>query len=190
MKKVLIAIFLLFLSLTIISITSSWAVFETNVDSSTDLKIAKWQILVNDYDINNTTEIFYVDNITYKDKDGNVVDTFAPGGVGEFILEINPNDTEVAFTYEIKIDLSNNNYEQIKLDNIEGIDGTVLDVSDGIYKRTVSLDDISNKKIDKIKVTFSWEFDDKYNESDSSLGLNHDSEFSFPINIKFSQYKG
>ena len=190
MKKVLIFVFLIFLSLTIISITSSLAVFESNVNSSTDLAIAKWQILVNDYDINNKTKTFYVDNITYKDKDGNTVDTFAPGGVGEFILEINPNDTEVAFTYEIKLDLSNNIYDQIKLDNVEGIEGTVLDVSDGLYKRTISLDDINKKKIDKIKVTFSWVFDDKYNESDSSLGLKEDSVFSFPITIKFSQYKG
>lgn len=190
MKKVLIGIFVVFLSLTIISITSSLAVFESNVSSSTELDIAKWQILVNDFDINNTSETFYIDNITYKDKDGNLVDTFAPGGVGEFILEINPNDTEVAYTYEISVDLSNNSYEQIKLDDISGIDGTVLDVSNGVYKRTVSLDDINNKKIDKIKISFSWEFDDKYNESDSSLGLNQDSEFSFPVTIRFSQYKG
>lgn len=190
MKRVLILISLLFLGLTIIELSSSFALFETSLDEEKDLKIAKWRIFVNNYDLNNTNNTFYVDDITYTNERNEVVNKFAPGVKGEFVLEIDPTMTDVSFLYQLKLDLSENNYEQIKIDKVEGIEGTVLNYQDGVYSRVVSINDINNKVVDKIKVTFSWINDDKYNESDSLLGLNKDSVFSFPITIKFSQYKG
>ena len=64
MKKLFIAIGCLFLGLTIFELASSLAVFESNIQSENDLKIAKWHIYVNDYDLG-VDSTFYVDNITY-----------------------------------------------------------------------------------------------------------------------------
>lgn len=188
-KKVLIFVSCIFLCLTFGQILSSFGVFETKLEGAKDLKVAKWHIYVNDYDLNGTENKFYVDNVTYTNSKGETVQKFAPGVTGTFLLVIDPKDTEVSFKYDLSIDLSSSGYEQIKVDSIEGIDGTVLTNQNNVYSRTVPLSDIKALKTDKIKVTFSWTWDDQYNESDSTLGLIADKTFSIPISIKFDQQK-
>ena len=39
-----------------------------------------------------------------------------------------------------------------------------------------------------IKVTFSWTDSEEYNESDSQLGLDENSQIEIPISINFNQY--
>ena len=190
MKKLLIIISILILSLTIFELVKSYAVFETNIDGEKDLEIAAWQIHVNNQDINNETHTFYIDNITYTNEKKEQVNKFAPGVTGEFILEIDPTDTEVSFKYDLKIDMSNNEYEQIKIVNVEGVNDTFLTYQDEYYSRIFTLNEIMEGKKDQIRITFTWINDDQYNESDSILGLNENSSFTFPIMIKFSQYKG
>lgn len=190
MKKLLIAICFIFVCLTIVELSLSFGVFESKLDGDATLNVAKWHIYVNDTDINGKDNTFYIDNITYTNNDGVSADKFAPGVTGEFILVIDPTDTEVAFKYNISFDTATNLYEQIKIDNIEAINDTEVTVENGVYSRIVSLDDIANKKQDMLKVTFSWINDDIYNESDSALGLNKGSSFEIPINITFEQYIG
>ena len=52
----------------------------------------------------------------------------------------------------------------------------------------MTLNEIESGKKDTIKVTFHWEWDDKYNESDSTLGQSVDSVFKIPIHMSFEQY--
>ena len=188
MKKVFIIIGCIFLGLTIFECASSLAVFETNVDVENDLDIANFHIFVNDYDlgVNNT---FYIDDITYTNNEGVSEGKFAPGVTGEFILEIDPKDTEVSVLYELNIQMDER-YPQIKLDSVEGIDGTMLTKKDDIYSNIITLDDITNGKTNKIKVVFSWEDNEENNESDSTLGLDGTGVMEIPINIKFNQYMG
>ena len=113
MKKILVIIGCLFLGFTIFELTSSLAVFETKVDADNDLKVARWHIFVNDYDLGVNNK-FYVDNITYTNNEGVSEGKFAPGVTGEFILEIDPKDTEVAIFYEFSIRMLED-YPQIKL---------------------------------------------------------------------------
>lgn len=186
MKKIFIVIGCIFLGLTIFECASSLAVFETNVDAENDLDIANFHIFVNDYDLG-VSNTFYVDDITYTNNEGVSDGKFAPGTQGEFILEIDPKDTEVSVLYELNIQMDER-YPQIKLDSIEGIDGTILTKKDDIYTNIITLDDITNGKTNKIKVTFSWEDNEENNESDSTLGLNKDESLEFMVNIKFNQY--
>lgn len=188
MKKVFIIIGCIFLGLTIFECASSFAVFETNLDTENDLDIANFHIFVNDYDlgVNNT---FYIDDITYTNNEGVSEGKFAPGVTGEFILEIDPKDTEVSVLYELNIQMDER-YPQIKLDSVEGIDGTILTKKDNIYSNIITLDDITNGKTNKIKVVFSWEDNEENNESDSTLGFDGTGVMEIPINIKFNQYMG
>lgn len=188
MKKAFIIIGCIFLGLTIFEFTSSLAVFETNVDVENDLDIANFHIFVNDYDLG-VSNTFYIDNITYTNNGGVSEGKFAPGVTGEFILEIDPKDTEVSVLYELNIQMDER-YPQIKLDSVEGIDGTILTKKDDIYSNIITLDDITNGKTNKIKVVFSWEDNEENNESDSTLGFDGTGVMEIPINIKFNQYMG
>ncbi|MBR3230076.1 MAG: hypothetical protein IKF91_04545 [Bacilli bacterium] len=187
MKKILIILCFVFLCLTIHSISTSFGVFESKFDEDSSSSIAKWNIKVNNDNLNDTENTFYVDNISYVNSDNVNEDRFAPGVTGMFLLVIDPSDTEVSFKYDLSIDLSGNEYSQIKLDSIEGVDGTTLDVNSGVYSRVFSLSEIEAGRKDTIKVSFSWENDDANNESDSMLGQSS-STFEIPVNIKFTQY--
>ena len=52
----------------------------------------------------------------------------------------------------------------------------------------MTLKEIQGGKKDTIKVTFSWQDDEKYNDLDSRIGSSLE-EIEIPISIKFSQYK-
>ena len=78
--------------------------------------------------------------------------------------------------------------DRIQLDQIEGLNGIQLTEQDGVYSRIMTLNEIENGIKDTIQVTFHWEYDDQYNESDSMLGQNPDSQFTIPISIQFEQY--
>lgn len=188
-KKILISIFILILCLTTIEIITSFGLFETNKTGTKQLDIAKWNIYVNNYNLNGNNNTFTVDTITYTNNEGVTTGKFAPGVTGQFILVIDPRDTEVAFRYNLSIDLSSSQYSQIQIDRIEGIEGTNLTVTNNVYSRIVSLNDITNHRKDKIKVTFSWANDGTTDESDSTLGQ-EGGTFEIPITISFNQYTG
>ncbi len=187
MKKTLTVISCLFLVLTFFQITKSFGVFETRYAEDSDIDIAKWHIYVNNYNLNNTDNIFYIDSITYTNNSGVSTNRFAPGVTGSFLLEIDPTDTEVAFEYQLTIDLSDSLYDQISIDSIQGVNGTTLTANNGVYNRVVSLDDINNEVTDTIQVTFTWNDDGNHDDSDSELGAS-DGNFEIPVNISFNQY--
>lgn len=188
MKKILIIISIVFFVFTVVQIGKSFGVFETKIENESELEIAKWNIYVNDYDLNGNNQTFYVDEITYQDQEGNSVDYFSPGVTGSFLIVIDPKNTETAFTYSLSIDLSQNDYEQIQIDEIKGMNGLQLTEQNGVYSHLVTLPSIESGIKDTIQVTFHWEMDEKYNDSDSSLGQDPDSQFKIPISIQFEQY--
>ena len=186
MKKTLIVLSLVLLIFTFYQIKTSFGLFETKIDNDNELAIAKWRIYVNDNDLTGKEEKFTVTDITYSNNGGVSEGYFAPGTTGSFLLIIDPKDTEVSFTYELAITLDK--YPNIKIDSIEGVNGTELTLDNGKYKRLMTLKEIQGGKKDTIKVTFSWQDDEKYNDLDSRIGSSLE-EIEIPISIKFSQYK-
>lgn len=185
MKKTLIVLSLVLLIFTFYQIKTSFGLFETKIDNDNELAIAKWHIYVNDNDLTGKEETFTVTDITYSNNSGVSEGYFAPGTTGSFLLIIDPKDTEVSFIYELAITLDK--YPNIKIDSIEGVNGTVLTLDNGKYKRLMTLKEIQGGKKDTIKVTFSWQDDEKYNDLDSRIGSSVE-EIEIPISIKFSQY--
>lgn len=187
MKKILVLICIILCIFTVTEIITSFGVFESSFSEDSEVDVAKWHIYVNNSSLNDTENVFYVNNITYTNNQHVSANRFAPGVSGSFLIEIDPTDTEVSFKYELSIDLSSNQYSQIRVDNIEGISGTSLTVQDGVYSRIFRLSEIQAEKKDLIRVTFSWINNDANNDSDSLLGMS-DGNIEIPVNIKFSQY--
>ena len=187
MKKTFIVFGCLLLLFTLIQVTRVFGVFQTVYNEDTDFDVAKWHILVNNEDINGTNSVFYVGNITYTNNSGVSSNRFAPGVTGTFILEIDPTYTDVAFEYELSIDLSASIYNQIHIDSVTGINNTNLTVNNGVYSRIFTLSEIQANKVDDIQITFTWDNYESNNDADSLLG-SLDGNFEIPINITFSQY--
>ena len=96
----------------------SYAKYKKNINGSMVMNMAKWQILVNNEDIKNKTTL--TNNLTPVFNGTQYIESgiIAPGASGYFDIEIDPNDTDVAFSYEISI-TENSTYPDIKLDGYE-----------------------------------------------------------------------
>ena len=94
MKRWLIILFVISLTITLYVIRDSFALFENEKEFIINSDIGKWDILVNEESINETTE-FSVSNI-HVSGDSNVrANYFAPGTSGYFDIVIDPGDTNL-----------------------------------------------------------------------------------------------
>jgi len=189
MKRWLIILFVITLTITLYEISSSFALFETEREIVVNSDIGKWDILVNNNSINNTTT-FSVSNIQVTG-DANVRENyFAPGTNGYFEIEIDPGDTEVSIYYEIvcRTDMITN--PQISLTRIENVNKPdLINVAQFTHAGVIPLSDIENGVKTKIRFHVTWANNDNNNEIDSLYGMGS-ATFDIPMSITFRQYTG
>lgn len=192
MRRYLILIGFILLSITAYSIIETYGLFETNNQGDINIKTAKWIINLNNVDISQGfSENFVIDNISYSENSKIADGYIAPGRTGYFDITLNPTGTEVAVRYDIKIDLSKNNYG----DNIHF---SVTDLSAGnavltapyTYSGVITLASISSNKTITLRLNVEWVNYESYNESDSLLGTTPNSKLSIPVSIDIKQYLG
>jgi len=175
--------------LTLYEITESYGLFESEKGTVVNSEIGKFQILVNDNLINETTS-FSVSNITVSGDSNVRQNHFAPGTNGYFDIVIDPNDSDVSIYYEIVChsDLIEN--DQIHLTRIENVGKPDLNVvSPNTYSAIIPLSDIKNDVKTTIRFYVEWVNDENNNEIDSMYG-NTSTKFDIPMEITFRQYTG
>ncbi len=186
MRKILLLVVLLFLSLTIMEISSTFGLFETNNVITVDNNIAKWQIKVNNSLAKDPVH-FTVNNYNIN-SDSNVKEGLIAPGVGAFFdIDIDPNNTSVSIRYDITFDLTGLENDKIKIVNIEELGGNTLVNNNGTYTGIIP---INNSSVHHIRVYIEWENDEENNEIDSMFGVTGEKEINIATNIKFSQYLG
>lgn len=189
MKKfVIIVIFSLIVLLTY-DFVSTYSLFESDITVPSEIALAKWEISVNDSKIGES-DTFVVENVIWDENDNVLGGKAAPGGTASFDINIKPNDTGVAFRYDITLDYTNMENEAIKLSSIEDTNGnSLVKTGPDTYSSIVSIDDIKNGVDTNIKVSLIWENIETNNEVDSSFSK-PDTYISIPVTVNFSQYLG
>lgn len=192
-RKLWLIVFFSFLCL-VLTITGTYALFETNGFGIVELPISKWIIKLNEYDIvNGDSTDMVINNVTYSDNN-NVEDNYiAPGRTGYFDIILDPTGTEVAVRYDITFDLSSLDYpDNIIFTMTADAAGPIVQTGPDTYSGIVSLDEIANHSNISLHLVIDWLDinDDDHNESDSAYGLNKDMEIGLPISFKLSQYLG
>ena len=143
------------LSIFLFVISKSFASLESKVDARSTMYVGKWNILVNNQNLNSV----YNDDITLDDisweSNSHVSDGMAaPGRRGVISFEVDPTDTDVAVKYTITF--RDHNDDPSYLLTIRGIstDGTPL-IRSGEYSYTgiFSLEDIRNSNTKYIRTT-------------------------------------
>ena len=189
MKRVLVIIFLFFLVITIFEVVTSLGLFESaqNVVINTD--IGRWQVLINDSSIKEETT-FEVSNVIVDNEENVLENRLAPGTEGYFEVEIVPNDSSVAFRYDVTYswDLVDNSKIQF-LSVEETTDHDIVRTGEKTYSGIISLDDIADENNVNIRFNLQWINDDNNNDSDSEYGLSK-KELIIPISVHLSQYLG
>ena len=189
MRKWLIILFVLLLSVTAYELSVSFALFESAKSFVVNSDIGKWEISVNDSMINESNT-FTISNVKVS-SDSNVrEDYFAPGTSGYFDIVIDPNDTDVSIYYEIvcRTDFIIN--RQISLTRIENVGKPDLtNIAPYTYAGIIPLADIKNGVTTTIRFYVTWTNNDNNNETDSLYGSSS-ADFEIPMEITFRQYLG
>ena len=189
MKRWLIILFVITLTLTLYEISESFGLFESEKDFIVNSDIGRWDIYVNDDSINEITE-FSVSNIHVSGDNNVKADYFAPGTTGYFDIVINPGETDVSIYYEIvcRTDLIQN--PQISLTRIENIGKPdLINVAPFTHAAVIPLSDISNGVVTTIRFHVTWANNENNNEVDSLYGSSS-ATFDIPMQITLRQYTG
>ena len=180
------------LSIFLFVISKSFASLESKVDARSTMYVGKWNILVNNQNLNSV----YSDDITLDDisweSNSHVSDGMAaPGRRGVISFEVDPTDTDVAVKYTITF--RDHNDDPSYLLTIRGIstDGTPL-VRSGEFSYTgvFSLQDIRSGNTKTISIDVEWVNDESNNESDSLIGSQSAEARFLYINMEAVQYNG
>lgn len=198
--KMVIAFVLLTVSLSLMSNTYSRYIADTNGD--VDIEFAKWQILVNNNDIINSSisEINFTPTI---EQNQNIEDNFiAPSSKGYFDINIDYTNVDVSFNYTITLNIENEEipdlmmtkYAIIDSDYVEGNELNYLTLQNNIISNTLYQQSNEENKPFTIRVYFEWyegENELMDNDADSVIGNkaanNEEVNFNINANIAFKQ---
>lgn len=170
-------------------ISSTYAKYSTTTKTSTDINIARWDIVVNDTHIKNE-DIKKASIVPNYVENPNVAENkIAPGSVGYFDLTIDSSMTDVSFDYEIMVTPSEDSIVSVLKILKYYIDdaSNITDAVDSTIVDSFSIDE-NRKKTIRIYIIWDDETGEMTNEEDSFAGHNYDIyNASVDISIKFKQ---
>ena len=192
--KILIVLSLMGFSLSIMSNTYSRYVANTTGDIA--MAFSKWQILVNNFDIENSNSTSVDITPTILENENVANNKLAPTSKGYFDIEINPTAVQVSFNYNIKI-LKDNNMPDLIIDKYAIIvDNNENDlIYNDILDNEISDSCIFEDKEDfsfkpfTIRVFFEWYDgnDNLMNDTDDTNLVNENESINIKANIQFEQ---
>lgn len=184
MKKLLILTFFAILSFILLS---TYGIFESDTNKEVDMKLAAWEITVNDSIVSSENKTFNIENIVWNKKETVKEGKIAPGMDGYFDIVINPKNTDVSIRYDITLDIEylNNINKAFKVTKIEELNGNKLTLTNkNTYTGIINID---NSIKNTIRIYMKWEDLEDNNEIDYNIGTTNE-EIEFPININITQY--
>lgn len=193
-KKFLIIIIILILVILIYNIVHIYAIFTSQAEGNGQLKNGVWNIYVNGTNITQGIETtFVIDKINLegntKVKDGKI----APGLTGNFLIQINPTDTNVSVKYELSLDnkaLEDKSF--LKIESVEEIKNgdELIRTGENTYTGVIPLEKIESGMNPEIKIVIKWDDDGTHDLEDTEMGKVPENKLQIPIILKVSQYLG
>ena len=186
-NKIIYIVCAIMIFISIYEIKNTYGLFESKKEIDIDKSVAKWNIYINDNNLN-TTEAFTIDNFTFQETDTVAKDKIAPGILGWFDILIDARDTQVSIIYEITFDFTSLP-SNITVEKIEEINGReIIKTGPNTYSNYITLDDINNNVKDTIRVYIKWNNDEENNENDTNIGIIKNNSIKIPVSITVSQY--
>lgn len=186
-NKIIYIVCAIMIFISIYEIKNTYGLFESKKEIGVDKSVAKWNIYINDNNLN-TTETFTIDNFTFQETDTVAKDKIAPGILGWFDILIDARDTQVSIIYEITFDFTSLP-SNITVEKIEEINGReIIKTGPNTYSNYITLEDINNNLKDTIRVYIKWNNDEENNENDTNIGIIKNNSIKIPVSITVSQY--
>ena len=147
----LIAIICLFLSFT--TIQDTYAKYTSAVNETTDIAIARWRILVNNYDIRSSSTTSNLITPVFAGNTNIASGVIAPTATGYFDIVIDATGTDLSFGYTINIENSVNSLvSDVRISNCT-MNGSPITVSNGVVTGNIRLNDA---RVNTLRVYIEW----------------------------------
>lgn len=190
-KKFLFLIVGIILCLLLFSIVQIYAKYSTSSIGNASLKIAKWNISVNNKSIKNNTDISSDIVPVFEGNDNISADIIAPTATGYFDLNFDFTNADVSFKYEINVSSSEDSFVKDLVSTGYSIDDNEIINFDN-YNQTISDTILLNSGIShrKLRVFILWNDDEESsvmsNEEDT-IATKEDKPALLSVNIAFTQ---
>lgn len=203
-KKIKIILLLLCLTTCIGLMSNTYSRYVANTKSDINAQFSKWQILIDNLDVTSGSQTAV--NITPVIEDNELVadNTFAPSSKGYFDIKVDPTNVDVSFSYNIDLNILNENMPDILISKYAIIPSSYIE-GDNLELTFIENSQISNSLIfDKnteefrfesftIRVYFEWYegIDELMNDEEDTniamLAVNEELTLQMNANIQFEQ---
>lgn len=193
LKKVLFLLIMCIAILLIYKIIDIYAVFHSEVGANIQFVNGVWNISVNGTQITNGTQAqFVIDQITTTENNHVKPGTLAPGLSGNFDIAINPEDTNVSVRYDVTLNQEELGNSNLKIKSILEIQNgyELIKTAENTYTGIMTLQEIQNEIIHRLRVEVEWVDDGLNNENDTELGKSDIHQLQIPISVHVIQYLG
>ncbi len=203
-KKLRILLVLVSLSLTLGLMSNTYSRYVADANEDIKMLFAKWQILVNNTDITNSSTSS-IDLTPVLEENENISEnTIAPSSKGYFDIDIDPSNVDVSFNYTVSLNVLNEDmpdlmiakYSLLDENYIEGDEIEINELSGNTITGTLNYNNaIENFKFEPftIRIYFEWyegESENMNDEADSKVGSNaalNDSSLEINAQVHFEQ---
>lgn len=192
-KRILIIAILFMVLFMAYRIISIYAIFYSEGQGKVTQNNATWTIYLNKTDVTSkNSNTFEVDTFELEENSHVSTGKIAPGTKGSFFIELDPKNTNVSIRYDIEIDKTQISNDSIEIVSIEEIEegNTLTKTSDSTYTGIMSLQEIQQGKINKIKIKIEWKNIEDNNRQDTLIGTGNNEILKVPVNVKVTQYLG
>ncbi len=152
-RKIMLLIACVCVFFCIISMQDTYAKYTSAISETTDISIARWRILVNDFDIRNNSSTTNLITPHFAGDANIAAGVIAPTATGDMTIIVDATGTDLAFNYTITI----TNHEDspvtdIKVDSAT-LNGQPINVNNGVISGTIGLND---QRSNTFIVYFTW----------------------------------
>lgn len=153
-KKFIVLLAFVSLFLCIVTLQDTYAKYVSHANGTTDISIARWRILLNDFDIRNELTTSNLITPVFSGNENIASGVIAPTSTGYFDIVIDSSETDVAFTYNVTV----NNSEDSLVDDIVitgcNFNGQPANFNDNTVSGTIYLTDAS--RVNTLRVFIEW----------------------------------
>lgn len=187
-KKIIFLIFCISILLCILTMQETYAKYSTSNNATSNMSIARWRILVNNFDVRNDLSTETVIQPVFSGNN-NISDGYiAPTANGYFDILIDATETDVTFDYQISLNQNaNNQVVDLAITGYSIDNGEVVNYNNSNIIGTINKTDANKTK--QIRVFVTWndgEGSTMNNEADTNT-TGDNATAKMDVNLHFIQ---
>ncbi len=186
-KKLVLLLAFVSLFLCIVTLQDTYAKYTSAVNETTSAAIARWRILVNDYDIRNSATTSNLITPVFAGTENIASGVIAPTATGYFDIVVDATGTDLSFIYDISIANSEDSLVSDIVITGCSLNGQALSISDNRVSGTIRL---SDQRVNTIRVFIEWNDGNgstMTNVDDTSTTMEEESVAKIDVSAHFIQ---